>query len=109
MRARLVDRRGHPILVNQAMLHHVFFTNQDRKRYPGNCSGRPPEVFYGTGEENEVMRFPSGYGYRLKPRDHWKMGAMIMAHRWRPQNIYVEYSGTVETRTLTGVRPFWVR
>lgn len=110
MRARLVDSKGRPILVNEAMLHHVFFTNLARTRVPGNCSGTPPEVFYGTGEENEVMRFPAGYGYRLKRGDRWKMGAMIMAHRWRPSNIYLEYSGTVDTsRRLTGVRPFWVR
>ncbi len=109
MRARLVDSRGRPVLVDEAMLHHVFFNNIDRNRHPGNCSGTHPEVFYGTGEENEVMRFPAGYGYRLKRGDHWQMGAMIMGHRWRPSNVYVEYSGTVETKRLTGVRPFWVR
>ncbi len=110
MNARLVDGKGRPVLVNEAMLHHVFFNNQGRRRVASECGGgSPAETFYGTGEENEVMRFPAGYGYRLKPTDTWKMGAMVMSHRYRPSNVYVEYEGTVVSgKKLTGVRPFWV-
>ena len=55
MRARIVDSEAAgTILVNEAMLHHVFFNNLGRKRVAGQLHGAQPEVFYGTGEENEV-------------------------------------------------------
>src|SRR5438093_875675 len=58
LHAQLVDSKGKAVLINEAMLHHVFFNNLDRKRHPGNCNGSPPEVFYGTGEENQSMDLP---------------------------------------------------
>lgn len=110
LRARMVDSRGRVVQIDDAMLHHVFFNNLSRRRYPGNCSGRPPEVFYGTGEENQSMDLPEGYGYRLRRNDRWKLTAMLMSHRYRPGKVYIEYSGTVDTnKSLTAVRPFWVR
>jgi plastocyanin len=110
MHARLVDRRGDPVPVSTAMLHHVLFINQDRPRLPNGCAGGNSEGFYGTGEEDQSLDLPPGYGYRVRGRDRWRMSAMVMAHRFHTAKVYVEYSGTVDTsRELTGVRPFWLR
>jgi plastocyanin len=110
MRARLVDGNGDRVLVNEAMLHHVFFRNLDRLRVKGNCPTQLPEVFYGTGEEDEALDLPEGYGYRLRGKDRWEMHGMLMSHRYRPGHVYVQYSGKVDTDPdLQNVRPLWVR
>ncbi len=107
LRAELVDARGRRVEVDRAMLHHMYLRNLSRRRVR-NCN-RLPEVFYGTGEENQALDLPPGYGYRLQRRDRWELNGMLMSHRHRPGKVYVRYTGTVETSRLTGVRPFWVR
>ena len=49
------------------MLHHVFFVNHGRfrgDRRAGDCRARNGETFYGTGEEDQAVELPPGYGYR---------------------------------------------
>lgn len=106
MRARVVDRRGRPIPVRRVMLHHIVYKNTRRK--DGVCGGF--ESFYGTGEENETLRFPPGYGYRVRRGDRWRTGWMLMNHRNRRQRAYIEYTAWVETsKRLQSVIPYWVR
>ena len=53
------------------MLHHVFFVNHGRfrgDRRAGDCRTRNGETFYGTGEEDQAVELPAGYGYRLRKR-----------------------------------------
>jgi plastocyanin len=107
LHTELVDGRGRRVRVDDTMLHHMYLRNLSRRRVR-NCN-RLPEVFYGTGEEDQALDLPPGYGYRLGPRDRWELNGMLMSHRYRPSKVYVRYSGTVETGRLTGVRPFWVR
>jgi plastocyanin len=107
LHAQLVDGRGRRVRIDEAMLHHMYLRNLSRARIR-DCNTLP-EVFYGTGEENQSLDLPAGYGYRLRTGDRWELNGMLMSHRYRPGKVYVEYSGTVETRRLTGVRPFWVR
>jgi plastocyanin len=107
LHAQLVDRRGRRVRIDEAMLHHMYLRNDSRARVR-NCN-RLPEVFYGTGEENQTLDLPPGYGYRLGRRDRWELHGMLMSHRYRPGHVYVEYSGTVDTGRLRGVRPFWVK
>jgi plastocyanin len=109
MHAELVDQDGRAVPVDEAMLHHVFFHNLDRLRSRGNCAAQIPEVFYGTGEEDQSLDLPEGYGYRLRDRDHWRMGAMLMSHRYVPEQVWVRYEVEVTTVKQTGVRPLWVR
>ena len=109
MHARLVDGRGRPIALRRVMLHHVFFRNRSRARLPGACSERSDETFYGTGEENQSLDLPRGYGYRVRRRDRWLIGGMVMSHSLTARRVFVEYRVRVETRRRRSVRPLWVR
>jgi plastocyanin len=112
MHARLVDEHGRPIPVSRVMLHHVVFAN--RGRFDGDRSDRScphhSESFYGTGEENQTMRFPTGYGYRIRKGDRWDTSWMLMNHRPRSLRAYIEYRATIDTsRDLEPVTPYWLR
>ena len=106
MRARVVDRAGAPVPVQRVMLHHVVY--KTRAHRDTVCGGG--EAFYGTGEENQALELPPGYGYRIRRRDRWYTGWMLMNHRSTTQRAYIEYTAWVETdRRLRAVRPYWVR
>jgi hypothetical protein len=110
MHARLVDARGRPVTIRDVMLHHVTFRRQWRPARRHDCTSGGGEAFYGTGEEDQSLRLPAGYGYRLRRHDRWRMTAMLMSHSTRSVGVYVEYRVTVDTnRRLTPVRAFWVR
>jgi len=112
MHARVVNARGRPIPVRRVMLHHIVYKNAGRfrgDRLDGTCGGKS-ESFYGTGEENATLRFPPGYGYRIRRRDRWLTGWMLMNHRNRRDRAYIEYTAVVDTsRHLRPVKPYWVR
>ena len=111
MHSRLVDAKGRPVGIQKVMLHHVVFLNQGRfagDRKP-KCGARFGEPFYGTGEENQALELPAGYGYRTRRGDRWKMQTMLMSHSPKARKIYVEYRMRVSTRRLTHVTPYWVR
>lgn len=110
MNVRLVDRRGRPVPIRRVMLHHVLFKNTSRRGLPrSNCPQSNGESFYGTGNENQTLDLPKGYGYPVRRTDGWRMNVMLMGHSVRTQNVYVEYWGRIETRRrLRPVRPFWL-
>ena len=111
MHAKLVDARGEDVLIQRVMLHHVVFLN--RGRFAGDreskCGARFGEPFYGTGEENQALLLPAGYGYRNRIGDKWKMQTMLMSHNNQPQRVYVQYTMKVTTSKRTAVTPYWVR
>ena len=110
MSARLVDTRGRVVTINDVMLHHVVFFRRRPDPAASACSGKHQEAFYGTGEENQTLQLPPGYGYRLRRGDRWRMNAMLMSHGARSVRVRVEYRVAVVTRErLQGVVPFWVR
>ncbi|MDA0184992.1 plastocyanin/azurin family copper-binding protein [Solirubrobacter phytolaccae] len=110
MHARLVDRRGRPVTIRDVMLHHVFFHRARPEPTDLPCAGKHHEAFYGTGEEDQRLRLPDGYGYPVHPNDKWRMGAMLMSHTGRTLRVYIEYTVEVETRKrLTPVQAFWLR
>lgn len=112
MHARVVDANGQPIPVRRLMLHHIVYKNLGR--YPGDrrsqvCGGKS-ESFYGTGEEDETLRFPQGYGYRVRKGDRWQTGWMLMNHAPVTERAYIEYTATIDTSSkLTPVTPYWLR
>jgi hypothetical protein len=110
MHARLVDARGRRVSIRDVMLHHLVFRRRWR---PGNklpCRSRRGEAFYGTGEENQRLDLPAGYGYRITRRDRWRITAMLMSHALKVRRVYIQYRVTVDTSgRLTPVRAFWVR
>jgi plastocyanin len=111
MHARLVDAKGRPVPQERVMLHHVFFVNHGRfrgDRRAGDCRSRNGETFYGTGEEDQAVELPAGYGYRLRKGDRWRVGWMFMNHRPSRDRVYLAYNVTVSTDRKTPVKPYWL-
>ena len=108
MDAELVDARGRRVLINKVMLHHVVFI--DNARHYNSCPGRKGTPFFGTGEENEKLVLPAGYGYRTHKHDSWRMVAMFMSHHLQAKTVYLQYHVTIVTgRRMTDVLPMWLR
>ena len=106
MTVDLVDKRGRAITIRDVMLHHVVF---HRRAAGAPSAGRAraaySEPIYGTGEEKQDLRFPRGYGYRIRRGDRWRVTAMLMSHSIRPKNAYIRYRVKVVTgKRLTAVR-----
>jgi plastocyanin len=112
MHAQLVDSRGRAVPQERVMLHHVFFANEGRfdgDRRGGDCANRGSQTFYGTGEENQAIEFPAGYGYRIRRGDRWRLGWMFMNHRHSAARVYLQYTVTVtDSPRLTPVTPYWI-
>ena len=111
MYARLVDAAGNPVPQERVMLHHVFFVNHGRfkgDRRAGDCRSRDAETFYGTGEEDQAIALPPGYGYKIRKGDRWRVGWMYMNHRHTKDRVYLQYTVTVTDDPLTPVTPYWV-
>ena len=111
MHARIVDAAGNPVPQERVMLHHVFFVNHGRfrgDRRAGDCRRRNGETFYGTGEEDQAIELPAGYGYRLRKRDRWRVGWMFMNHRHVRERVYLQYTVTVTDEPRTPVTPYWI-
>jgi hypothetical protein len=111
MNATLHYANGRRVSIRKVMLHHIVFLNDGRPNFEpgGSCKGRKGEPFYGTGEEREQLLLPKGYGYQVGAHDRWRMQAMLMSHSFQARNVYVQYTFTFTRRTLTPVRPFWIR
>lgn len=99
MHARVVDGSGRQVPVRKIMLHHILFSTPTR-RDETYCPGAS-ERFYGTGEENQWLRLPAGYGYEITRDDRWKMNFMLMNHRPRHDKSYLEYRMTIEDDRAT--------
>lgn len=112
MTAFVVDKKGRRIPVKRLMLHHVLFTNKGRfdgDRHDGACPDIPRERFMGTGEENQVLQLPPGYGIPIRKKDRWQAAWMLMNHKKHRDTGYIEYDVTVETsRKLTPVKAYWL-
>ena len=111
MYARIVDAAGRPVPQERVMLHHVFFVNHGRfrgDRRAGDCRSRNGETFYGTGEEDQAIELPAGYGYRLRRGDRWRVGWMFMNHRPARERVYLQYTVTVTDEPRTPVTPYWI-
>jgi hypothetical protein len=108
MHAHLVDARGRSIPQQRVMLHHVFFTNQSHGGH-GDCAKARSQTFYGTGEEDQEIRFPAGYGHRVRRDDRWKVGWMFMNHSHTRDRVYLRYRVTVSDDPKTRpVTPYWI-
>jgi plastocyanin len=111
MHAHLVDAQGQAVPQERVMLHHVFFINHGRfrgDRRAGDCRSRTGETFYGTGEEDQAIELPPGFGYRVRKGDRWRVGWMYMNHRPTRDRVYLQYTVTVSDDPLTAVTPVWI-
>jgi hypothetical protein len=110
MHARLVDARGRRVTIRDVMLHHIVFHRRRHSDVRGACTNQRAEPFYGTGEENQSLILPRGYGYRTRKTDRWRMASMLMSHSLRTLDVYIQYRVTVDdSPALVPVRAFWVR
>jgi plastocyanin len=110
MDASLVNSKGRKVTIRDVMLHHLVFHRRRETKVRNACTSPHGEAFFGTGEENQQLRLPAGYGYRISKDDKWRVTAMLMSHSMQAFNVYIQYRVTVETdRRLTPVHAFWVR
>jgi hypothetical protein len=112
MHARVVDPHGRLVPQHHVMLHHVAFvnwgrTNGDKHQY--YCHEGEKERFYGTGEEDESMVLPPGYGYHVRGNDRWYATWMLMNHHHHPRTVYIEYTIRYAAGWgTTPVTPYWL-
>lgn len=113
MYARMVDRQGQPIPISRMMLHHVAFLDLGGPGRPRvdetYCRGKLGRRFYGTGEEDQALVLPPGYGYRIREDDFWSANSMVMNHGPQDAEAYLEYTMTIDdSPDLVPVRPHWI-
>ena len=111
MNATLHYANGRRVSIRKVMLHHIVFLNDGSPNNEpgGSCKGRKGEPFYGTGEEREQLLLPTGYGYRVRTHDRWRMQTMLMSHSFQARTVYVQYTFTFTKKRMTPVVPFWIR
>jgi Stress up-regulated Nod 19 len=109
--AYVVDHRGNRLPSDQVMLHHAVFRRLIPARFDRDCaSQRDSEPFYATGEEDETLSLPPGYGLRLGARERWRMRWMLMNHTNRRWRTFIRYDVRVDTsRKIVPVSPLWLR
>jgi plastocyanin len=112
MHARVVDAQGRLVPQQTVMLHHIAFVNDGRfkgDRRQHYCHDNAQERFYGTGEEDESMVLPPGYGYHVRANDRWHASWMLMNHRFADRTVYIEYTLTIAPGWHdTPVTPYWL-
>jgi plastocyanin len=113
MYARMVDKQGNAVPLSRMMLHHIAFLDLGGPGRPRidetYCKGKVGRRFYGTGEEDQAMVLPPGYGYRIRKDDFWSANSMVMNHGPQDDEAYLEYTMTIDdSPDLVPVRPHWI-
>jgi hypothetical protein len=95
-----------------AMLHHAVWTSQWRQ--DATCGndwlGLAGERFFASGDERTPIRFPTGYGYRVRWYDSWNMLVDLMNHTSANQTVYVEvrYTYRPSWESVKPLKPVWL-
>ncbi len=119
MQTDIVDADGGQVPISRLMLHHIVFLNLGEKigeKRDGTCNRFTGldskttlpgvgERFGGAGEERLRMRLPPGYGYPIKAKDRWAMTYMLMNHRNKSDEAYIQYRVTYDTAPKKPVKP----
>jgi plastocyanin len=113
MRAYVVDEQGREVPQERVMLHHVLFMNKGRfsgDRTSDDCKPQKHEKFYGTGEEDQELVLPPGYGYRVRKGDRWRLSWMLMNHNASSERVRMawEYTLAEPSADITPVTPHWI-
>jgi Stress up-regulated Nod 19 len=94
------------------MLHHAVFTSQWRPdaTCSGSWLGLAGERFFGSGNERTAIRFPAGYGYRVRYYDSWNLLVDLMNHATSSKAVYVQVTFTIRPYwdSVKRVRPVWL-
>jgi plastocyanin len=124
MSVNVVNANNTPVPIRRLMLHHIVFatvatrpntacptfTGFDNRALP---YGSNTEIFYGNGEERNVLALPKGYGYQIyktAPQySKWGMVWMFMNHRGVTDHAFIRYTVTWDdAKDLTPVHPYWL-
>ena len=112
MHTQLVDAKGRFVPQEEVMIHHAAFVN--RGRFDGEksqfyCEEGHKERFYGTGEEDQSLLLPPGYGYRVRAKDRWHVSWMLMNHHNHARRVFIEYTLRMNRGWRdTPVTPHWI-
>jgi Stress up-regulated Nod 19 len=94
------------------MLHHAVLTSQWRPdaTCAGSWLGLAGERFFGSGNERTAIRFPAGYGYRVRYYDSWNLLVDLMNHSTTAKTVYVQVTFTTRPswESVKRVRPMWL-
>jgi hypothetical protein len=109
--AFVIDARGRPLASNRVMLHHAVFRRTIKPYLDRDCfAWRDTEPFYATGEENETLRLPTGFGLPIKRTDGWLVRWMLMNHTNSRHTVFIKYNVRVDTSpSIVPVRALWMR
>jgi len=109
----LVDEGGNTVNMDQGpMLHHAVWTSQWRP--DATCGnqwlGLAGERFFASGNERSVVRFPDGYGYRVRWYDSWNLLVELMNHSTTEKTVYVKVNFDIRPSwaSVRAVRPVWL-
>src|SRR5919202_3827657 len=122
MSVNVVNADGSPVPIQRLMLHHIVFAAPAVNRMCSTFTGFDSrtynfgygEVFYGAGEERNVLVLPKGYGYRISKVSNpalakWGMVWMFMNHRGVSDHAFIRYTVTWDDAPdLTPVHPYWL-
>ena len=118
----IVDADGKQVPINRLMLHHIVFLNLGEKigdKRDSTCNRftaldsrtslpNVGERWAGAGEERLRLRLPPGYGYPIKAKDRWAITYMLMNHRNRTDQAYIQYRVTYDTAPRKPATPYWL-
>jgi hypothetical protein len=109
MRASLVNAQNRVQNWNTGvMLHHVVLFNLARPDLTCTAGRVWKQRFFASGNERTPMRLPGGYGYRVHPRDRWRVLTDLMNMSMRPRTLYVRIRLAYTRRHLEPVTPMWL-
>jgi Stress up-regulated Nod 19 len=94
------------------MLHHAVFTSQWRPdaTCAGSWLGLAGERFFGSGNERTAIKFPAGYGYRVRYYDSWNLLVDLMNHATTSKTVYVQVTFTIRPswESVARLKPVWL-
>jgi Stress up-regulated Nod 19 len=94
------------------MLHHMVLTSQWRRDATCGSSwlGLAGERFFASGNERTAIKFPAGYGYRVRYYDAWNLLVDLMNDSAEAKTVYVKVTYTTRPswEPVQRLRPVWL-
>jgi Stress up-regulated Nod 19 len=95
------------------MLHHMVLTSQWRPdaTCAGSWLGLAGERLFASGNERTAIKFPTGYGYRVRYYDSWNLLVDLMNHSTEgSRTVYVQVTYTIRPswESVQRLKPVWL-
>jgi hypothetical protein len=94
------------------MLHHMVLTSQWRRDATcgGSWLGLAGERLFASGNERTAIKFPDGYGYRVRYYDSWNLLVDLMNHASSSKTVYVQVTYTIRPswESVQPLKPVWL-